>query len=41
MKAYFDKKARLAQPQPQIAHIPSGLFGQPPPLPATTASVNP
>ncbi len=26
LKAYFDKKARLAQPQPQIAHIPTGLF---------------
>jgi len=46
LKAYFDKKARLAQPQPQIAHIPNGLFGAPPPLPtapsaATSASVNP
>ncbi len=26
IKAYFDKKARLAQPPPQIAHIPTGLF---------------
>ena len=31
LKAYFDKKARLAQPQPQIAHIPTGLFGSAPP----------
>jgi penicillin-binding protein 2 len=41
LKAYFDKKARLAQPQPQIAHIPTGLLQPPPPVPATTASVNP
>jgi penicillin-binding protein 2 len=40
LKAYFDKKARLAQPQPQIAHIPSGLLGQPPPLPATPVSAS-
>jgi hypothetical protein len=41
LKAYFDKKARLAQPQPQIAHIPTGFLQPPPPVPATTASVNP
>jgi penicillin-binding protein 2 len=34
LKAYFDKKARLAQPQPQIAHLPSFLQS-PPPMPAT------
>ena len=34
LKAYFDKKARLAQPQPQIAHLPSFLQA-PPPTPAT------
>ena len=41
LKAYFDKKTRLGQPQPQLAHIPTGLLQPPPPLPATTASVNP
>ena len=41
MKAYFDKKARLAQPPPQIAHIPTGFLQAPPPVPAATASVHP
>jgi len=41
LKAYFDKKTRLAQPQPQIAHIPTGLLEPPPPMPAATASVTP
>ena len=37
LKAYFDKKARLAQPPPQMAHLPTGLL-QPP---APVAAVNP
>jgi penicillin-binding protein 2 len=41
MKAYFDKKARLAQPQPQIASLPTGLLQAPPRLPASSAAVNP
>jgi penicillin-binding protein 2 len=46
IKAYFDKKTRLAQPQPQIASVPPGLFQAPQSLPAApstnaTASVNP
>ena len=46
LKAYFDKKARLAQPQPQIARVPTGLLQSPPPVAATaarqiSASVNP
>jgi penicillin-binding protein 2 len=41
IKAYFDKKTRLGQFQPQIAHIPTGLLQPPPPVPAATASVNP
>jgi penicillin-binding protein 2 len=41
LKAYFDKKARLAQPQPQIARVPTNLLQAPPPLPASAAAVNP
>jgi penicillin-binding protein 2 len=46
LKAYFDKKARLAQPQPQIARIPTGFLQPPPPVASTpasqvSASVNP
>jgi hypothetical protein len=41
LKAYFDKKARLAQPQPQIARVPTGLLQPPPPVPATTALAAP
>ena len=41
LKAYFDKKARLAQPQPQIASLPTGLLQAPPRLPASSAAVNP
>jgi penicillin-binding protein 2 len=40
LKAYFDKKARLAQPQPQIARIPTDLLKAPPLLPASTAAAN-
>jgi len=40
LKAYFDKKARLAQPQPQIAHVPTDLLHQPPTLPVSSAAVN-
>jgi penicillin-binding protein 2 len=35
LKAYFDKKARLAQAQPQLAQVPSNLLGRPVPLSAT------
>ena len=38
LKAYFDKKPRLAQPQPQIAHIPTGLFASPPALPGAVST---
>jgi hypothetical protein len=41
LKAYFDKKARLAQPQPQIARIPTGLLQAPTPQPVSPAAVNP
>jgi penicillin-binding protein 2 len=41
LKAYFDKKARLAQPQPQIARVPTDLLQVPPPLPVSSAAVNP
>jgi penicillin-binding protein 2 len=41
MKAYFDKKARLAQPQPQIARVPTDLLRAPAALPASSAAVNP
>jgi penicillin-binding protein 2 len=40
LKAYFDKKARLAQPQPQIARVPTDLLKAPPLLPASSAAVN-
>jgi penicillin-binding protein 2 len=40
LKAYFDKKARLSQQQPQLARIPTNLLNPPPPLPATAASEN-
>ena len=40
LKAYFDKKARLAQPQPQIARLPTDLFQAPPLAPASSAAVN-
>jgi penicillin-binding protein 2 len=40
IKAYFDKKARLAQPQPQIARIPTDLLKAPPALPASSAAAN-
>jgi penicillin-binding protein 2 len=40
LKAYFDKKARLAQPQPQIARVPTNLLQTPSALPATSAEVN-
>ncbi len=32
IKAYFDKKARLSQPQPQIASLPRQLLAPPAPL---------
>lgn len=32
IKAYFDKKARLSQPQPQIAALPPPLLAPPAPL---------
>jgi penicillin-binding protein 2 len=39
IKAYFDKKSRLgqplAQPQPQVTHLPTGLLQAPPPAPTT------
>jgi penicillin-binding protein 2 len=38
LKAYFDKKARLAQPQPQIARLPTDLLKAPPLLPASASS---
>jgi penicillin-binding protein 2 len=40
LKAYFDKKARLTQPQPQIARIPTDLLHAPPTLPVSSAAVN-
>ncbi len=40
LKAYFDKKARLAQPQPQIARLPTNLLQPPAALPATSAAAN-
>jgi penicillin-binding protein 2 len=40
LKAYFDKKARLTQPQQQIARIPTDLVKAPPLLPASSAAVN-
>ena len=40
LKAYFDKKARLAQPQPQIARVPTNLLQAPSAVPATSAEVN-
>jgi penicillin-binding protein 2 len=40
LKAYFDKKARLAQPQPQIARIPTDLLKAPQLAPASSAAVN-
>jgi penicillin-binding protein 2 len=45
IKAYFDKKARLAQPQPQIAALPPQILRPPQPvsatLPASPAGANP
>jgi penicillin-binding protein 2 len=38
MKAYFDKKARLTQPQPQIARVPTDLLQRPPILPASASA---
>ena len=38
IKAYFDKKARLAQPQPQIARLPDGFCKPPPPVRRTPAA---
>ncbi len=38
LKAYFDKKARLAQPQPQI--VTTDLLRAPSALPSTSAEVN-
>jgi penicillin-binding protein 2 len=38
MKAYFDKKARLGQPQPQIARVPTDLLHAPPMLPASASA---
>jgi penicillin-binding protein 2 len=35
IKAYFDKKARLAQPQPPVQHLPTGLLQTPAPVPPT------
>jgi penicillin-binding protein 2 len=40
LKAYFDKKARLAQPQPQIARVPTDLLKSPPLLPTSSAAAN-
>jgi penicillin-binding protein 2 len=40
LKAYFDKKARLAQPQPQIARVPTDLLKAPPLLPGSSAAAN-
>jgi len=41
IKAYFDKKARLSQPQPQIASLPSPLLAPPVPLAPVAATTNP
>jgi penicillin-binding protein 2 len=41
LKAYFDKKARLAQPQPQIARLPAEVPGGPAPLLASPNRANP
>jgi penicillin-binding protein 2 len=42
MKAYFDKKARLAQPEPQIARLPPQQLLRSPILAAPApAAVNP
>jgi penicillin-binding protein 2 len=38
LKAYFDKKARLTQPQPQIARVPTDLLQRPPLLPASASA---
>jgi len=38
LKAYFDKKARLAQPQPQFARVPGDLLGAPPTLPVSASA---
>jgi penicillin-binding protein 2 len=34
IKAYFDKKARLAEPPPQIASLPPQILRPPAPVPA-------
>src|SRR5271166_3656195 len=39
IKAYFDKKARLAQPQPQIAALPPQILRPPQPLGSQAAAV--
>jgi penicillin-binding protein 2 len=41
MKAYFDKKARLAQPEPQIASLPPQQLLRPPVPPSAAVAVNP
>ncbi len=46
IKAYFDKKARLAQPPPQIAALPPQILQPPAPVgtpavAAATAGANP
>jgi len=40
LKAYFDKKARLGQPQPQLARLPSDLLQAPRRVPATSGAAN-
>jgi len=41
LKAYFDKKARLAQPQPQMASLPPQPLSIAPVAPAAAAPANP
>jgi len=40
MKAYFDKKARLSQPQPQLASLPPRLLSAPAPLMPVSQTAN-
>ncbi len=40
IKAYFDKKARLSQPQPQIASVPHPFLTPPVPLAPVAATTN-
>jgi penicillin-binding protein 2 len=40
MKAYFDKKARLSQPRPQMASLPPRLLATPAPLVPVAQTAN-